>query len=209
MTDAKRPGAKKSIDRKGADGKKTADSENDVADEGKKSTGKKAAGKKNAALEDRVDAKATDGKKRPDKKAGASKKSADADEDADTKSSDGRKRTDKKGADDNKDDKKTADAKKKEPKSAEPSRVWVQVSGGANEGDLPKQWNKLRADQPGMFKGRSGYATPLRATNRILTGPFASEAEAQAYVNKLAKQGMSGFLFKSEAGQKVNKLPAK
>ena len=149
-----------------------------------------------AAAKKKADAKAAEAKLAAEtKKAADAKKLADAKKAADAK----------KGAE----AKKLAEAKKKDPKFLEPSRVWVQVSGGANEQDLPKQWNKLRGDKSSVFKGRQGWSTPLRATNRILTGPFASEAEAQTFVNKLAKEGLSGFLFTSEAGQKISKLPAK
>jgi Flp pilus assembly protein TadD len=231
--DLKKPAGKKAAGTKTSDTRKDDTAEGDVSERGKKAIGKKSGAKKLAEPDDEVvdaktagskkrgdrnaessrtrgdvedggDAKSSDGKKRADKKGRAAKQTVDDDE-ADAKASDGKKRTDRKGLN----GKKGSESKKKDAKPEEPSRVWVQVSGGANENDLPKQWNKLRSDQPSMFKGRSGYSTPLRATNRILTGPFASEAEAQSYVNKLAKQGVSGFVFKSDAGQKVNKLPTK
>lgn len=111
-------------------------------------------------------------------------------------------------ADAAKPDKKAAakTAPKREPKD-EP-RIWVQVAGGANESDLPKAWSAARAKAPALAR-RDGYSTPLRATNRVVTGPFKSEAEAQALVNKLGKEGLSAFTFKSASGQKVTKLPAK
>jgi Flp pilus assembly protein TadD len=96
--------------------------------------------------------------------------------------------------------------KKPEPK-AEPARVWVQVAGGANQASLSRAWQAVVAKAPAL-KGKSGWWTPLRATNRVLTGPFKTAAEAQAFVNTLGKSGVSGFVFTSEAGQKVNKLGA-
>lgn len=101
-------------------------------------------------------------------------------------------------------------AKKPEPKPkvpAEPARVWVQVAGGANEASLPKAWKAVVAKAPAL-KGKAGWWTPLRATNRVLTGPFKTATEAQAFVNTLGKSGVSGFVFTSEAGQKVTKLGA-
>ncbi|WP_052134860.1 SPOR domain-containing protein [Sphingomonas sp. 37zxx] len=92
---------------------------------------------------------------------------------------------------------------------AEPARHWVQVAGGANVADLPKAWKKLVDKAPAAMKGRSAWTTPLRFTNRLLTGPFKTDAEAQAFVNTLTKAGLSGFAWTSEAGQKVAKLPAK
>lgn len=99
-------------------------------------------------------------------------------------------------------------AKKPEPKKppAEPARVWVQVAGGANEASLPKAWKAVVAKAPAAFKGKSGWWTPLRATNRVLAGPFKTAGEAQAFVNALRKEEVSGFVFTSEAGQKVTKL---
>ncbi|MDT8757295.1 SPOR domain-containing protein [Sphingomonas psychrotolerans] len=96
-------------------------------------------------------------------------------------------------------------AKKPEPKG-EPARVWVQVAGGANVTNLPQAWKSVTAKAPAAFKGKSGWWTPLRATNRVLAGPFKSAAEAQAFVNSLRKADVPAFVFTSEAGQKVTRL---
>lgn len=145
-----------------------------------------------------AEAKAAAEKTLADKKA-ADKKLADK-KAADKKLADAKALADKKAAE---------DKKKHDPKLLEPSRIWVQVAGGATEHDLAKEWTRVRGKAAGAFKGRQGWTTPLRATNRVLTGPFKSEDEAQAFVNTVAKDGISAFLFTSEAGQKVDKLPAK
>ena len=103
-------------------------------------------------------------------------------------------------------DKQAADDKK--AAKAEPSRIWVQVAGGANEGDLDKAWAAAKGTASALA-GRKGWTTPLRATNRVLAGPFKTDAEARAMVNQLAKQGISAFPFTSDPGQKVTRLGAK
>ena len=104
----------------------------------------------------------------------------------------------------------TRPARKAEPKPPpEPKRYWVQVGIGQNEKLLPQTWRKLVKDNPTVFRGRTAWWTPLRATNRLLTGPFKSAAEAQAFVNTLRKAGVDGVAFTSEAGQKVTKLEVK
>ena len=108
----------------------------------------------------------------------------------------------------------TADAKDAKSKAdaatkGEPARIWVQVAGGANEDTLEKAWNAVRAKAPDLFRGRQGWTTPLRATNRVLTGPFKTPEEAQDFVNKLGKAGLSGFVFTSTKGQKVDRLGGK
>jgi len=103
----------------------------------------------------------------------------------------------------------TADAKGAKADAAtkgDSARVWVQVAGGANQAALEKAWNGLKAKAPDLFRNRQGWSTPLRATNRVLTGPFKSEDEAQAFVNQMAKAGLSGFVFTSTKGQKVDRL---
>jgi hypothetical protein len=98
---------------------------------------------------------------------------------------------------------------KPDPKKADPARIWVQVAGGANEKTLPATWQKLVKQAPAAFKGKSGWTTPLRATNRLLAGPFKSDKDAQGFVNALRKEDISAFVFTSEAGQKITKLGAK
>ena len=90
----------------------------------------------------------------------------------------------------------------------EAARIWVQDAGGANEDTLNKAWAAQKAKAPELFRGRQGWSTPLRATNRVLTGPFKTADEAQEYVNRLAKAGLSGFVFTSAKGQKVERLSA-
>ena len=104
-------------------------------------------------------------------------------------------------------EKKAAAAEKKAAR-AEPERYWVQVAGGATQGDLAKAWKNVRA-KSSLLANRAGYTTPLRATNRVVTGPFKTQDEAQAMVNKLSKDGVSAFTFTSEAGQKMTKLGGK
>ena len=97
-------------------------------------------------------------------------------------------------------------AEKRKVERANPERIWVQVAGGASERDLPKAYAAVKAKAPGVFGSRSGWTTPLRATNRVLAGPFKTDAEARKFVNDLKKEGVSAFTFTSDAGQPVKKL---
>lgn len=92
---------------------------------------------------------------------------------------------------------------------AEPSRVWVQVAGGAQKGALPREFARLKAKAPKLLGSRTAWTVPLNATNRLLVGPFPGSKEAQAFVNQLKAANMSAFAWTSPAGQKIEKLPAK
>lgn len=100
---------------------------------------------------------------------------------------------------------KRAPAAEKRP-AKDAARVYVQVAGGANRDDLDKAWDGVRKKAPELMKGKSPSTTPLKATNRLLVGPFKDEEEAQVFVNKMAGKGVSGFVFKSAKGQKVDKV---
>ncbi|HLL29852.1 MAG TPA: SPOR domain-containing protein [Allosphingosinicella sp.] len=102
-----------------------------------------------------------------------------------------------------------APAKKPAAAPADPSRVWVQIAGGADKAALPREYARLKAKAPRLLGAHSAWTAPLNATNRLLVGPFAGAKEAQSFVNQLKAQDLSGFAWTSEAGQKVEKLPAK
>ena len=74
---------------------------------------------------------------------------------------------------------------------------------------LPGTWKKLKEKSPAVFKGQNASSVPFKATNRLLVGPFKSQAEARAMVNALNKAGLQGSTFSSDPGQVVTKVAAK
>ncbi len=101
-----------------------------------------------------------------------------------------------------------ADKKKKPEPPKNPARIWVQVAGGANAKDLPKEWSSV-SGKHSELKGKGPYTARNRATNRLLAGPFKSEDEAQAAVAKLRKAGIGAFQWKSDEGEAVQKIGGK
>ncbi len=102
---------------------------------------------------------------------------------------------------------KAADPDDGADRPARGGRVYVQVAGGANKDDMPKAWAQVKRKAPGLLKDKTPSTTPLRFTNRLLVGPFKDADEAQRFVNKLAGRGMSGSIFTSAGGQKIEKVP--
>jgi hypothetical protein len=103
---------------------------------------------------------------------------------------------------------KKEEPKKEEPKK-EPSRHWVQIAGGANEAAMTREFLRLKAKAPNLLSSRTPWTTPLRATNRLLVGPFKTPGEAQDFVNELAKLQLPAFSWTSPAGQEIVKLASK
>lgn len=158
---------------------------------------------------DTADADKPDSPKKPSA-AQAKKKGAPADPKKTPEVADGKKKPD---ATDGKKKPELADAKKKpDPKGKKakeeakaPPRIWVQLASGSNAAAMPKEWKRVQSKAPGALKGRA----PSTAPGRLLVGPFKSDAEAQAFVGKLRKEGVSSFQWDSPAGAKVGKLGGK
>ena len=139
-------------------------------------------------------------------KAAAAKKAAD------------KKAADKKAADKKLAEKKARDAKlaaeKKEREEAAKLGVkgtyWVQLAGGSNQDRMSTEYKRLSAKAGTLLKSRSGYVTAGKEYFRLVIGPFDTKAESQAFVNKLAKEGVDGFSWTRTPSQiKIEKLSSR
>ncbi|MBB4615242.1 SPOR domain-containing protein [Novosphingobium taihuense] len=101
------------------------------------------------------------------------------------------------------------DAKTKKAAPSHPSRIWVQVLTGGNKDVMDNEWRRLVKEAPEVLRGRKPYLSPWRSNFRLLTGPFESEAEAQEFVTRLKKSGVSSYQWTSPAGQAVDTLSLK
>ncbi|MEY4160899.1 MAG: hypothetical protein RLZZ136_1520 [Pseudomonadota bacterium] len=95
------------------------------------------------------------------------------------------------------------------PKPVYPSRIWVEVGVGRNKAALGFTWRGLVKDNPELLRGKTASVTEWGRTNRLLTGPFASESAAEGFVTKLKRAGLDAFLWTSPAGQVVDPLGGK
>ncbi len=127
-------------------------------------------------------------RREPDKKAEAEKAKAEADKKAEAE----RKKLEAE---------KKAEAKKK---AANPSRVFVQVGTGQNRSAIAFTWRKFQKEQSKLFGSRKGYIAQWGRTNRLLTGPFGSTKEANAFIGKLKAAGIDCFVFTSDPGEEVS-----
>lgn len=122
------------------------------------------------------------------------------------------KGADAKPADPKAKDGKGKDGKGKDAKPAvpsQPSRIWVQVATGRDKAALGFDWRKLNKENATVFKGMKPYVTPWGQANRLLTGPFPTAREANAFLAQVKKAGEAGaFVWTSPAGQVVDALPA-
>ena len=130
----------------------------------------------------------------------------------DAKTAAAKKAADKKVAEKKaKDDKLAAEKKAKEEaaKLGVAGANWVQLAGGSNQDRMVTEYRRLAAKAGSALK-RPGYVTGGKDYFRLLVGPFDSKGDAQAFVNKLAKEGVDGFSWTRNPPQiRIEKLPSK
>jgi tetratricopeptide (TPR) repeat protein len=145
---------------------------------------------------------------KPKPKPAAEKKAAPAvDKKTQEKKAAEKKLADKKAA-----EKKAAEQKlaaEKKAAAKEPSRIWVQLAAAQDKKGFPFDFKRLKTKAPKLLSDKTAWTTPIGTGNRLLVGPFKTEKEARALVNELSKAKLSSYSWVSEAGQKVEKIPAK
>jgi Flp pilus assembly protein TadD len=89
----------------------------------------------------------------------------------------------------------------------QPSRIWVQVATGRNKAALGFDWRRMAKDDAAVFRSKKPHVAAWGQTNRLLTGPFETEAAANTFVTQLRRADVDGaFLWTSPAGQVVDAL---
>ena len=94
------------------------------------------------------------------------------------------------------------------PSSPGGKKIWLQLASGSNPGELPDEFQKIRARKPSLFTGISGYVADNDARARLLIGPFHTEEDARLFADALQTVRIDSFRFVSKPGQVVRKLPA-
>jgi tetratricopeptide (TPR) repeat protein len=93
------------------------------------------------------------------------------------------------------------------PKPVDPSRIWVQVATGKDRKALGFDWRRKTRKASAAFRGKHGYLVKWGRTNRLVTGPFDNQKQAQAFVDDVRRAGLKTFIFTSKRGERVEPLP--
>ena len=88
-----------------------------------------------------------------------------------------------------------------------PAAQGTRASGARERANKAVLLPCLQKANAAQFKGQKPYSARLNQTNRLLTGPFASAKEANAFIDSLKKAGLSGpYIWTSPAGEVVDEL---
>ena len=91
-----------------------------------------------------------------------------------------------------------------------PSRIWVQLATGRDRSALAFDWRRLSRSAETAFKNKRPSISVWGQSNRLLAGPFESEAAASSFLGQLRRASIDGaFVWTSPAGQVVDALGSK
>ena len=83
----------------------------------------------------------------------------------------------------------------------------MQLEVGRDSDRLAFDWRRMKREEPELLRGKKPSTTEWVRTNRLLVGPFETEAAAKAYNEKLRKAGHDGtYMWISPTGQAVDAL---
>ena len=101
----------------------------------------------------------------------------------------------------------TPKREKKEPPPPPPAprRIWLQLGIGQDLALLRSDW-RLKYRKIDALKGAEPFTTPWGQTNRLLAGPFDSQADARKALNALSADNIDSFIWTSPEGAAVEPL---
>jgi hypothetical protein len=86
----------------------------------------------------------------------------------------------------------------------------VQLATGRDKAALAYDWRRIARQLEASFKGRHPSTSTWGQANRLLVGPFESEAAAGSFLAQLRKASVDGaFMWTSPAGQVVDVLASR
>jgi hypothetical protein len=95
----------------------------------------------------------------------------------------------------------------KPPPPSHPSRIWVQLATGRDKAALGYDWRRMAREAAEVFRAKQPFVSALGQSSRLLTGPFQTEAAANAFIAQLRRADVDGaFVWTSPAGQVVDAL---
>lgn len=87
------------------------------------------------------------------------------------------------------------------------------MATGRDKAALGFDWRRMMREDATVMRGKQAFISEWGRNNRLLTGPFQSEAAAGAFIAQLRRADIDGaFVWLSPAGQVVDPLagePAK
>lgn len=86
-----------------------------------------------------------------------------------------------------------------------PARYWVQIGVGRDKGALAFTLRRMKKDHAALAR-YDGWSAGWGQTNRLVVGPFPNLAKARAVEAEMKKAGSDAFVWRSDAGEEVDRI---
>lgn len=92
--------------------------------------------------------------------------------------------------------------------AANPARYWLQIGVGRNKGALDYTLKRMQKEHDVLAK-YDGWSASWGQTNRLVVGPFSTLDKAKAAESTLRKAGSDAFVWRSDAGEELERVGGK
>lgn len=86
-----------------------------------------------------------------------------------------------------------------------PARYWVQIGVGRDKGALAFTLRRMKKEHAALAR-YDGWSAGWGQTNRLVVGPFPNLAKAKAVEADMKKAGSDAFVWRSDAGEEVDRI---
>ncbi len=87
--------------------------------------------------------------------------------------------------------------------TAEDPKIWLQLASGHDGSALSNQFERLKRDNPNLFKGITGYVAASSDRSRLVIGPFRGPSDARIFADDLHSIGVDAFRWTNSDSDRI------
>ena len=82
-------------------------------------------------------------------------------------------------------------------------KIWIQLASGRDEDALSSEFERMKRENPELFKGISGYVAESGDRARLIIGPFRGASDASIFAQDLRTVGIGGFRWTNSDSDRI------
>ena len=83
------------------------------------------------------------------------------------------------------------------------SKIWIQLASGRDEDSLSGEFERMKRENPELFKGITGYVAEDGERARLIIGPFRGPSDASIFAQDLRTVGIGGFRWTNSDSDRI------
>lgn len=82
-------------------------------------------------------------------------------------------------------------------------KIWIQLASGRDEDSLSGDFERMKRENPDLFKGITGYVAESGDRSRLIVGPFRGPSDASIFADDLRSVGIGGSRWTNSASDRI------